>query len=63
MVFSFEAGFREIFRKIMGAGTVFGVYNVALQYQQHNASHANCISSSAEHKEDSKTQNLNDFQL
>ena len=47
----------------MGAGTALGLYNVSLQYQQHNASHANCISSSAEHKEDSKTQNLNDFQL
>ena len=49
--------------RIMGAGTALGLYNVSLQYQQHNASHANCISSSAEHKEDSKTQNLNDFQL
>ena len=49
----------------MGAGTALGLYNVSLQYQQHNASHANCISnvSSAEYKEDSKTQNLNDFQL
>ena len=63
MVFRFEAGFREFFRKIMGAGTALGLYNVSLQYQQHNASHANCISSSAEHKEDSKTQNWNDFQL
>ena len=49
----------------MGAGTALGLYNVSLQYQQHNASRVNCtgISSSAEHKEDSKTQNLNDFQL
>ena len=48
----------------MGAGTTtLGLHNASLQYQQHNASHANCISSSAEHKEDSKTQNLNDFQL
>ena len=30
----------------MGAGTALGLYNVSLQYQQHNASHANCISSS-----------------
>ena len=52
MVFSFEAGFREFFRKEMGAGTALGLYNVSLQYQQHDASHANCISSSAEHKED-----------
>ena len=36
--------------RIMGAGTALGLYNVSLQYQQHNASHANCISSSAEHK-------------
>ena len=49
----------------MGAGTASGLYNVSLQYQQHNASHANCITiiSLAEHKEDSKTPNLNDFQL
>ena len=47
----------------MGAGTVLGLYNVSLQYQQHNANRANCISSSTEHKEDSKTQNLKDFQL
>ena len=49
----------------MGAGTALGLYNVSLQYQQHNASHAYCklISSSVEHKEDSKTQNVNDFQL
>ena len=39
---------------IMGAATALGLYNVSLQYQQHNASHANCISS-LEHKEDSKT--------
>ena len=64
MVFSFEAVFREKNQeRIMGAGTALGLYNVSVQYQQHNASHANCISSSAEHKEDSKTQNLNDFQL
>ena len=47
----------------MGAGTALGQYNVSLQYQQHNAGRANCIRSSGEHKEDSKTQNLNDFQL
>ena len=47
----------------MGAGTTLGLHNASLQYQQHNASHVICISSSAEHKEDSKTQNLNDFQL
>ena len=47
----------------MGAGTALGLYNVSLQYQQHNASHANCIISSAEHNEDSKTQTLKDFQL
>ena len=46
MGFSFEAGFREIFRKAL-----MSLYN---NYQQHSASHANCISSSAEHKEDSK---------
>ena len=27
----------------MGAGTALGLYNVSLQYEQHNASHANCI--------------------
>ena len=47
----------------MGAGTALGLYNVPLQYQQRNTSHANCIISSAEHKEDSKTQNLNELQL
>ena len=36
----------------MGAGTALGLENVSLQYQQHNASHANCISSSAEHKDE-----------
>ena len=49
--------------RIMGAGTALGLYNVSLQYQQHNASHANSISRSAEHKEDSKTLNSKDFQL
>ena len=38
----------------MGAGTALGPYNVSLQHQQHKASRANCISSSAERKEDSK---------
>ena len=47
----------------MGAGTALGLYNVSPQYQKHNASPANCISSSAEYKDDSKTQNLNDFRL
>ena len=47
----------------MVAGTVLGLYNASLQYQQHNANRATCISSSAEHKEDSKTQRLNDIQL
>ena len=40
--------------RIMGAGTVLGLYNVSLQYQQYNANRANCISSSTEHKEHSK---------
>ena len=48
---------KNIFRKqiprlfqerIMGAGTALGLYNVSLQYQQHNANRANCISRSAE---------------
>ena len=47
----------------MGAGTAFVLSNVSKQYQQHNATHANCIGSSAEHKEHSKTRNLNDSQL
>ena len=47
----------------MGAGTTLGLYNVSLQYQQLAMLIANCVSSSAEHKEDPKTQNLNDFQL
>ena len=48
--------------RIMGAGTAFGLYNTSLQYQQQNASRASCVSS-AEHKEDSKTLNLKDFQM
>ena len=38
----------------MGAGTVLGLYNVSLQYQQHNANRGNCISSATEHKEGPK---------
>ena len=60
---TFEPDSENFQERIMGAGTALGLYNVSPQYQQHNASPANCISSSAEYKDDSKTQNLNDFRL